>query len=199
MSPKVDVLAISREVSKALLPVLITTLKDEIKNSVIMQTRIHFPALRPIYKQHELRPVTDVRIPSSRLADFRRFMGDGENFKAKEQAVLFDAMATNEHNILAVIRCGLGKTEVAIAATTLYGGRKFTLFVVPVSGLVNDFCFRLHKRGVAYSRWRADGAFNENVAIIWVPVENLDFEPFHESVLFRLDVPPLTEVFLTVG
>jgi hypothetical protein len=38
MSAKVDVLAISRDVSKALLPVLITTLKDEIKNSVIMQT-----------------------------------------------------------------------------------------------------------------------------------------------------------------
>ena len=148
---------------------------------------MYWPAPTPNYAAHELREVADIQPHPSRLLQLRQVLNDPEaGFTCYEQAVLLEKMLLRNTNILAIMRCGSGKTFMAMVAAKIDYLEGLTVFILPHSGLHQDFMRRAGNLDLVCSKWEPNGNFNTNAQAIWAAVEHVDFDKFMQCVLAQL-------------
>ncbi|KAJ7177273.1 P-loop containing nucleoside triphosphate hydrolase protein [Mycena crocata] len=143
---------------------------------------LFFPDVAPVYGPHDLRPISDIEPHPSRPFDFDRALNKTFQFSVPEQAILLEKMVARESNVLAIMRCGSGKTWIAMMAAKLYSAGQKTLFILPHSGLHYDFHRRATEMGISCAAWKPNGAYNPDVLILYVAVEYLEFETFEAEI-----------------
>ncbi|KAJ7494196.1 hypothetical protein FB451DRAFT_1551352 [Mycena latifolia] len=112
--------------------------------------------------------------------------------QALKQAVLLEKIATKRTNILAIMRCGTGKTFMTLFAVKKYGHGNTSFFILPHSGLHWDFERRAREMGLSCAKWNPEQTYDEFAQVVWAAVEHIRFEDFKKflSTLFhqkRLD------------
>jgi superfamily II DNA or RNA helicase len=144
---------------------------------------VYFPKPRPPLDDNHLRPVSDISVHPSRLADLRTFLNDKRaNFSCPEQALLLELMVQAKQSVLAILGTSSGKTMILMMYAKMYSRGRVTVVVLPVSGLHADFERRVKGYSMSVSRWAPNGKFNGNVNIVYVSIEHIGFDGFKEYV-----------------
>ncbi|KAJ7445561.1 hypothetical protein B0H11DRAFT_2249451 [Mycena galericulata] len=142
---------------------LITDVASTIRDEMIIQQAILHPTLPPVHSFHELRDVSNV------------------------YAIFFEKLATNKTNLLAILRCGLGKTWMTLAALRILAPTQQLIWLIPTSGLQADTVLTAKNLGLSIARYKPGAAFNTEADLVWAPIEIIAREDFQTWVKQRVN------------
>ncbi|KAJ7082561.1 hypothetical protein C8R44DRAFT_894729 [Mycena epipterygia] len=175
----IDPRALATEVFKSLQPDLTRFIQQQIANSIISSQALYWPKPIPAYAPHELRELCDIQPHPSRATQISGALHcDNFIFSCWQQQVLLEKMLARTTNILAILRCGSGKTFLTFLAAKVYNAGRTTIVILPHSGLHSDFVRRADELQITCSKWDSRGNFDPNAKIIWAAVEHLEFDAF---------------------
>ncbi|KAJ7082455.1 hypothetical protein B0H15DRAFT_952539 [Mycena belliarum] len=167
---------------------LATHVAASIKEEMIVQQAILHPTLPPIHAFHELRDVSNVEVSPCRRFQLREVTKrDDSDFVCVPQAIFFEKLATNTSNLLAILRCGLGKTWLTLAALPVLAPGKQLVWLIPTSGLQADTVLTARQANLTIDRWAPDGAFNTEADVVWAPIEIIAKDDFQLWVRQRVN------------
>ncbi|KAJ6530712.1 P-loop containing nucleoside triphosphate hydrolase protein [Mycena capillaripes] len=163
---------------------IVAIVQQEIKAAIIQTAATYYPRPIPQYAPHELRELGDIQPHPSRPREITEFLGgDPFQFQCRQQALFFEKLIARKSNLLVMLRCGMGKTFLALLAAQMYGKHRTTIYILPHSGLHLDFVRRATEMGLTLSKWEPKGQFNRNAQVIWCAVEHMDFEDFKAELV----------------
>lgn len=167
---------------------LITTVVSSLRDEMILQQAILHPTLPPVHSYHELRDVSNVQVHPHRCTQLRQLTGDPEaDFVCVPQAIFFEKLATNKTNLFAILRCGLGKTWLTLAALRTLAPGQQLIWLIPVSGLQADTVLTAENLGLKTARYKPAWAFDIDADIVWAPIEIIAREDFQIWVKQRVN------------
>ncbi|KAJ7899762.1 hypothetical protein B0H13DRAFT_2336919 [Mycena leptocephala] len=174
---RVDTHSIANGILAILQPRLEKIIDNRITRTTQYAQALYWPRPKPTYSPHDVRPISDVRPHGSRLPALRQVLPD---FKVRchETMVLVEKMIARETNVLVNMGCGTGKTLIGLVAAKAFANGRKTIFILPHSGLHQDFRRRARDLTITHSKWDPKGEFNSDVEIIYAAVEHIDFESF---------------------
>ncbi|KAF8868612.1 hypothetical protein CPB84DRAFT_1857350 [Gymnopilus junonius] len=164
-----------------------TALEDKVRETVLnSMAQVVANALPSTSQSSRPDAVSDIQVPPSRLSDLRRFLCRSDaSFSCPEQAILLELMIRGEQSVLGILGTGTGKTTAVMLYAKMYSRGKTTLVVLPLSGLHADLDRRARSFGISISRWRRDGKYNSEAAIIYVSIEDVandEFKPWFRDM-----------------
>ncbi|KAJ7859615.1 hypothetical protein B0H14DRAFT_2577046 [Mycena olivaceomarginata] len=142
---------------------LIMLVGSSIREEMILQQAILQPTLPPIHSFHELRDVSNI------------------------DAIFFEKLATNKTNLFAILRCGLGKTWLTLAALPVLARGQQLIWLIPTSGLQADMVLTATKIGLKAAHYTPGEAFNTEADVVWAPIEIIAREDFQMWVKQRVN------------
>ncbi|KAJ7734511.1 hypothetical protein DFH07DRAFT_967633 [Mycena maculata] len=151
---------------------LVTAVASSIREEMILQQAILHPTLPPIHSFHELRDVSNVEVHPHRRAQLRQLTGNPKaDFVCVPQAIFFEKLATNKTNLFAILRCGLGKTWLTLAALPILAPGQQLIWLIPTSGLQADTVLTATNLGLKVARYKPGEAFDTEADVVWAPIE----------------------------
>ncbi|KAJ6462643.1 hypothetical protein C8R47DRAFT_96617 [Mycena vitilis] len=182
----IDADAFTNTVLARLEPALEKVIDTRITRMTRESQALHFPRPIPIYGPHDMPPTARIKPHASHLAALRKFcFGPNFSWRFGEQAVFVETMVEQQDNVLSIKRCGAGKTLLELGVTKVFAGEKKTVFILPHSGLHEDFRRRADEFKIPNSKWEPKDDFNPDAKVIYAAVEHMDFEAF-KKFLFTL-------------
>ncbi|KAJ6528608.1 P-loop containing nucleoside triphosphate hydrolase protein [Mycena capillaripes] len=184
LGPALDMPALIAGIAAGLKAEIVAIVQQEIKAAIIQTAATYYPRPIPQYAPHELRELGDIQPHPSRPREITEFLGgDPFQFQCRQQALFFEKLIARKSNLLVMLRCGMGKTFLALLAAQMYGKHRTTIYILPHSGLHLDFVRRATEMGLTLSKWEPKGQFNRNAQVIWCAVEHMDFEDFKAELV----------------
>lgn len=159
------------------------TLESRIKETVLdsmadVMARVLPQVPRPL-DDNNLRLCSDVSPHPSRLRSLREFLKRPDaKFTCPEQALLFELMCRGEQNVLGVLGTGKGKTLLVLLYAHTFSSKGITIVVLPLSPLRDEYMRRARELRVSASIWRRTEAYNTDVSLLCVSVEDTGCDDF---------------------
>ncbi|KAJ7065881.1 hypothetical protein C8F01DRAFT_1249457 [Mycena amicta] len=174
-----------REEVRSGLAHILTSVGTAIHRETVVAQALLFPLPPPIFASYELRDVSNVKVHPGRLRHLQELIPTPPGkplaqFTCAQQGIFMEKLATSTTNVLAILRCGSGKTWLTLAASRLYANKRLIVWIIPLSGLQQDFVRCAQELGLTVAQWQPEHQFNEDVQVVWAPVEVNQRQDFHE-------------------
>lgn len=174
----IDIPSVVRKIAGALIPRIEATIDERMESSALQSQALYWPPPPHSYADHALPPISSIQPHPSRVLQLRKALGAQEDFWFPEQAIFLERMIQGRGNHLIIMQCCTGKTRFAMIYALIYAASRVTVFILPHSGLHEDFRRRSREMGLTASKWEPNDAFNPDVQMLFVAVEHTDFDSF---------------------
>jgi hypothetical protein len=155
----------------------VSSIRSSVSETMAEFSLLYFPP--PPRPRTSLPLVSDVEVHPSRLADFRKFMGNPQvEWSCPQQAVFVKHLVGGRHNVLGILGTGFGKTTIIMFVAKTYSQGKSTVVVMPLAALHQDFHDRARAYGLKAARWHKSLKFDSTAHIITAAVEDLQTDEF---------------------